>query len=138
MREPTQAGRGETLAPGSRDLRVFMTFRTSEQCSSNQETATVAFFNFRGLGDSSSDLTRTKSIANIFSPRSWRGSGADINGNSASSSGGQSSSKPWRLSSLISLTGSLSDLGYTSEASSRRGSLAVSLLMVSNSICAIL
>ena len=49
MREPTQAGRGETLAPGSRDLRVFMTFRTSEQCSSNQETATVAFLIFEVL-----------------------------------------------------------------------------------------
>ena len=112
---------GLTRSTSFHDLQDF---RTVQQQSRNSNSG---FFNFRGLGDSSSDLTRTKSIANIFSPRSWRGSGADINGNSASSSNGQSSSKPWRLSSLISLTGSLSDLGYTSEASSRRGSLAVSL-----------
>ena len=115
------SGSGLTRSTSFHDLQDF---RTVQQQSRNSNSG---FFNFRGLGDSSSDLTRTKSIANIFSPRSWLGSGADINGNSASSSNGQSSSKPWRLSSLISLTGSLSDLGYTSEASSRRGSLAVSL-----------
>ena len=49
MREPTGAGDGETLAPGSRDPRVFMTFRTSEHCSSNQETATVAILTFEDL-----------------------------------------------------------------------------------------
>lgn len=115
------SGSGLTRSTSFHDLQDF---RTVQQQSRNSNSG---FFNFRGLGDSSSDLTRTKSIANIFSPRSWLGSGADITGNSASSSNGQSSSKPWRLSSLISLTGSLSDLGYTSEASSRRGSLAVSL-----------
>ena len=76
----------------------------------------------RGLGNSSSDLTRTRSTANLFSPRlnegNWNGSNSDL-------------SRPVRLSSLISLSGgngsvtSLTDLGYQSQNSSRRQSFAV-------------
>ena len=121
------SGSGLTRSSSFHDLQDF---RTLQQQSRNSNSG---YFNFRGLGDSSSDLTRTKSIANLFLPRSWRGSGTDLNEDSTSSSAGRSngqtssSAKPLRLSSLISLTGSLSDLGYMSEAPSRRDSLAVSL-----------
>ena len=105
----------------STSFHALQDFRTLQQQSRNSNSG---YFNFRGLENPASDLTRTKSIANIFSPRSWRGSGTDLNTDSTSSS-----TKPLRLSSLISLTSpcSLSDLGYMSEGPSRRDSLAVSL-----------
>ena len=123
------SGSGLTRSTSFHDLQDF---RTLQQQSRNSNSG---YFNFRGLENSSSDLTRTKSIANIFSLRSWRGSGTDLNADSPSSAGrssGPASAKPLRLSSLISLTspgspGSLSDLGYMSEGPSRRDSLAVSL-----------
>ena len=85
-----------------------------------QQTRNSSFF---GGNNSSNDLTRTRSIADLYSPRSegWRGSGVEINGNNNS----DRSSRPWRLSSMISLSGSFSDLGYQSQSSSRRESLAV-------------
>jgi len=84
-----------------------------------QQTRNSSFF---GGNNSSNDLTRTRSIADLYSPRNegWRGSGLEINGNNNS----DRSTRPWRLSSMISLSGSFSDLGYQSQSSSRRESLA--------------
>ena len=81
-----------------------------------------------GMGGSISDLSRTRSTADLMSPlsRAWRGSGLDLtSGDPGASSSGAAKPAGLRLSSLISLTGSCSDLGYTSAASSRRASLAV-------------
>ena len=87
-----------------------------------------------GHSNSNSDLTRSdlyssrqSSLSDISrSGACWRGSNNDLNGNY------QDTSRPFtRLSSIIGLSGSCSDLGYISSPASRRQSTAVSLVIQS-------